>query len=63
MPRIPAREGLMKDNCKFKAKLGYTETLLRREKICYIYSFPITSRAVAKVGRKAILEGLEMMDF
>lgn len=53
----------MQANCEFKAKLGYTKTLLRKEKICYIYSFPITPRVVAKVGRKAILDGLGMMDF
>lgn len=40
----------MQDNCEFKARLGYKETFLREEKFCYIYSFPVTPLAVAKVG-------------
>lgn len=63
MPRLPVCGGLMQDSCEFKARLGHTETLLRKEKICYIYSFPITPLAVAEVGRNAVLEGLGMMDF
>lgn len=53
---------LTQENCEVKASLSYTEPLLRMGRINYILP-ELAPLAVAKVGGKAIPNGLGMRGF